>query len=102
MAVELNKRQIKQLKALASKINPMLWIGRNGVTEAAIKQASETLESHELLKVVVQDGCPVDEHEVGQALAGKIGATLVQIIGHRLVLYRPTDKESAERIELVR
>ncbi|KFI45441.1 RNA-binding protein [Bifidobacterium bohemicum] len=102
MTVELNKRQVKQLKALASKINPMLWIGRNGVTEAAIKQASETLESHELLKVVVQDGCPVDEREVGETLAGNVGATLVQVIGHRLVLYRPTDKEGVERIRLVR
>ncbi|WEV71913.1 YhbY family RNA-binding protein [Bifidobacterium sp. ESL0790] len=102
MATKLNKRQIKQLKALASKTSPMLWIGKNGVTDAAVKQASETLESHELLKGVVQDGCPVDEREVGETLAGQIGAQLVQVIGHRFVLYRPTKKEGVKKIELVR
>lgn len=102
MATKLNKRQIKQLKSLASKISPMLWIGKNGVTDATVKQASETFESHELLKGVVQDGCPVDEREVGETLAGQIGAQLVQVIGHRFVLYRPTKKEGAEKIELVR
>lgn len=101
MATRLNKRQIKQLKALASKISPMLWIGKNGVTDAAVKQASETLESHELLKGVVQDGCPVDEKEVGETLAGQVGAALVQVIGHRFVLYRPSKKEGANKIELV-
>lgn len=102
MATKLNKRQIKQLKALASKLSPLLWIGKNGVTDAAVKQASETLESHELLKVVVQDGCPIDEREVGETLAGQIGAQLVQVIGHRFVLYRPSKKPGIKKIELVR
>ncbi|MDF7641061.1 YhbY family RNA-binding protein [Bifidobacterium sp. ESL0784] len=101
MATKLNKRQVKQLKALASKISPMLWIGRNGVTDAAVKQASEMLESHELFKGVVQDGCPIDEQEVGETLAGQIGAQLVQVIGHRFVLYRPSKKPGITKIELV-
>ncbi|MDF7663623.1 YhbY family RNA-binding protein [Bifidobacterium sp. ESL0763] len=102
MATKLNKRQIKQLKSLASKLSPLLWIGKNGVTDAAVKQASETLESHELLKGVVQDSCPVDEKEVGETLAGQVGGALVQVIGHRFVLYKPSKKPGVEKIELVR
>jgi RNA-binding protein len=100
--MELNKRQNKQLRALANSIDPMLWIGKNGVTEAAVTQASETLDSHELIKVVVQDGSPADEHETAEDLADRLNAQLVQVIGHRFVLYRRSLKEGIEPIRLVK
>ncbi|MDN6768294.1 MAG: YhbY family RNA-binding protein, partial [Bifidobacterium mongoliense] len=28
----------------------MLWIGKNGITDTAVQQADEVLESHELVK----------------------------------------------------
>lgn len=98
----LTNKQIKQLRALAHHLDPMLWIGKNGVSESAVSQANETLESHELLKCVVQDGCPVDAREAGEDLAEQVDAELVQVIGHRFVLFRRTAKEGVERIRLVR
>ena len=51
----LSKKQVKQLRAMANQLNPLLYIGKNDLTDAAVKQASETMDSHELLKVAVQD-----------------------------------------------
>ena len=56
----LSKKQVKQLRAMANQLNPLLYIGKNDLTDAAVKQASETMDSHELLKVAVQDGSGSD------------------------------------------
>jgi RNA-binding protein len=98
----LGKKQIKQLRSLANTLQPLLWIGKGGVSDATALQAAETLDSHELVKCVVQDGSPVDAREAGEDLAGRLGAELVQVIGRRFVLFRFSDKEGVKHIELAR
>ncbi|OZG50060.1 YhbY family RNA-binding protein [Bombiscardovia coagulans] len=98
----LTNKQIKQLRGMANRINPSLWIGKEGVSEAAAKQVSETLDAHELIKCVVQDGSPVDAKEAGLEFAQRLHAELVQVIGRRFVLYRPSNKDGVEHIRLVR
>ncbi|WP_317643420.1 YhbY family RNA-binding protein [Bombiscardovia apis] len=98
----LAKKQVKQLRGLANGISPSLWIGKEGVSEAAAKQASQTLDAHELIKCVVQDGSPVDAREAGEALAAQLNAELVQVIGRRFVLFRASSKEGIKPIQLVR
>ena len=46
----LSKKQVKQLRAMANQLNPLLYIGKNDLTDAAVKQASETMDSHVLYR----------------------------------------------------
>ena len=91
----LSKKQVKQLRAMANQLNPLLYIGKNDLTDAAVKQASETMDSHELLKVAVQDG---------SGLTAKVAARceVVQVIGNRFVLYRKSSRNDIEHIRLAR
>ena len=98
----LSKKQVKQLRAMANQLNPLLYIGKNALTDAAVKQASETMDSHELLKVAVQDGSGLTAKEAADKLAGQIGAQVVQVIGNRFVLYRKSSRNDIEHIRLVR
>lgn len=98
----LSKKQIKQLKTLAIHTNPLVTIGKNNITETLEKQASETLDQRELLKVAVQDGSSLSAKEAGEQLAEKLSAELVQVIGNRFVLYRETSRDDVEKIKLVR
>ena len=101
----LSKKQVKQLRAMANQLNPLLYIGKNDLTDAAVKQASETMNSHELLKVAVQDGSGLTAKEAADKLAGQIGAQVVQVIGNRFVLYRtrtPTDIAHTRRARVCR
>ena len=34
----LSKKQVKQLRAMANQLNPLLYIGKNDLTDAAVKQ----------------------------------------------------------------
>ena len=99
--MELTKPQIKQLRALANRLSPMLWVGRGGVTDASRNQAAQLLESHELVKCAVQSSSPVDVREAARQMADPLSADIVQIIGHRFVIYRRSAQDDAVHIPLV-
>ena len=98
----LTKKQTKQLRAMANQLNPLLWIGKNDVTDAAVKQADETIDKHELIKCVVQDGSGMTAREAADQLAQQLGADVVQVIGNRFVLYRESRRDDVKTIMLVR
>ena len=52
----LTKKQVKQLRGLATKLNPLIQVGKNDLSENAVKQADETIEKRELIKCSVLDG----------------------------------------------
>ena len=97
-----DRKQIKQLRALANTLSPLLYVGKNDITDAAVKQADETMQYHELMKCAVQDGSGLSAKEAADALAQKLGAEVVQVIGNRFVLFRVSPLDSVEHIMLVR
>ena len=98
----LTKKQIKQLKALAHHLNPIIQVGKNDLSDAAVKQADETIEKRELIKCDVLDGSGLTAKEASEELAERLGAELVQVIGNRFVLYRASHRDDIEKIKLVR
>lgn len=98
----LTKKQTKQLRALANSLKPLFYVGKNDLTEAAIKQANETIEKHELIKCAVQDGSELTAKEAAEQLAERLGADVVQTIGNRFVIYRRSKRDDVEHIRLVR
>lgn len=98
----LTKKQTKQLRALANSLKPLFYVGKNDLTKAAIKQADETIEKHELIKCAVQDGSELTAKEAAEQLAEQLGADVVQTIGNRFVIYRRSKRDDVEHIRLVR
>lgn len=98
----LTKKQVRQLRALANHLNPLIYVGRNDVSDAVVKQVSETLDAHELVKVAVQDGSGLTAREAGELIAGQTGSQVVQVIGNRFVIYRRSRRDDVEHIRLVR
>ena len=45
LVMALTKKQVKQLRGLATKLNPLIQVGKNDLSENAIKQADETIEN---------------------------------------------------------
>lgn len=98
----LTKKQTKQLRALANSLKPLFYVGKNDLTEAAVKQADETIEKHELIKCAVQDGSELTAKEAAEQLGEQLGADVVQTIGNRFVIYRRSKRDDVEHIRLVR
>lgn len=96
--MELTTRQRAQLRAMANALPVVLYIGKDGVTDATIKEAYDALNARELIKCAMQQNAPVTAREACGLLCGRLGASPVQVIGSRFVLYRRNDKQP--KIEL--
>lgn len=91
---------IRYLRGLGHHLDPVVQIGKDGITDALVAATSEALGTHELIKVKVGAESPIDRKEAGPELAAKTGATLAQVLGRTLLLYKR--HPSKPKIELPR
>ena len=94
----MTSKQRAMLRSMANTMDPILYIGKEGVTEHTVKEAYDALEARELIKGSVQNGCDLSAREVLDLLCEKTHAEPVQCIGKRFVLYR--ESRENKRIEL--
>ncbi len=88
----LTAKQRAFLRSLAQNRSPALQIGKEGLTGPLIRQADEYLVAHELLKVQVGRSLAAAVRPLAEELAAACAAELVQVIGHRFVLYRRSEE----------
>ena len=86
----MTSKQRAMLRSMASTLDPILYIGKEGILPGTLQQADEDLEAHELIKGCVQPNCPLTAREALTALCEALSAEPVQFIGRRFVLYRPS------------
>lgn len=90
----LTPKQRARLKGLAHHLKPVLHLGKEGLTDAALRSVEEAFNTRELLKVKVQEAAPLTAREAGAAFAERIpGVQHVQTIGRTVVLYRRHPEE---------
>ena len=68
------------------------------LTPEMVEAVGECLNKNELIKIGVLKNCIDDPREIGQTIAERTHSTLVQVIGKKIVLYKP-DKDKP-KIEL--
>lgn len=99
--MELTSKQRAQLRGLANGIDTILIIGKDGIGENLIKQADDALEARELIKGKVLENSLMTAREAAESLAPLTRSEVVQVIGTKFVLYRPShNKEKKDRIIL--
>lgn len=86
--MKLTSKQRAYLKGLASNLTPLFQIGKANLTPEITEAVLETFNTHELVKISVLKGAEDDPHEIANMLAERTGATLVQVIGRKIVLYK--------------
>lgn len=89
--MNLTTKQKQFLKGLAHDKKPVVQLGNNGLTEGVVAEIENALNHHELIKVKI----PTDDRDEKQLIADAIiretQSNKIQIIGHTLVLYKPSD-----------
>jgi RNA-binding protein len=89
----LTGKQRRFLRALGHHKDPIVQIGKNGLTDAVTSAVDSALEQHELVKVRIGTECPDDREDVAEALAEALRAQVAQVIGRTILLYRRHPKE---------
>lgn len=94
----MTSKQRAYLKSLASSLNPIFQVGKSSLTPELTAAIGEAFHKNELIKIAVLKNCGDDPNEIAEALAGRTHSQVVQVIGKRIVLYKP-DKDKP-RIQL--
>ena len=84
----INSKQRSILRKLAHNIEPLIFIGKGGITDNVIKQTEETLLCKELVKFTVMKSVDQPVREICDIIAQKTNADPVQVIGRKFILYR--------------
>src|SRR5450631_980435 len=101
MLQPLTNSQIRKFKAAAQLMEPMLKVGKAGLSEGFIRTVSESLAQHELVKMKFVD-FKEQKKELAPQLAEKTGSHLVMRVGNVLVLHRPrpaAEETAGNRLE---
>lgn len=92
----LTSKQRAHLRSLAHDLDPVVRVGKGGLTEAVKEAIVEAFNTRELLKVRVLDASPQGVQGITDALADRLDDVhIVQVIGHVAILYRPDPEEPA-------
>ncbi len=91
--LELSSKQRAYLRSMCNTLQPVLYIGKEGITDATITEAWNVLEARELIKCAVQREAPLTAREACQELCEKTHAAPVQCIGGKFSIYRPRRKD---------
>ena len=96
----MTSKQRAYLKGLAMKLDPIFQIGKSSLTPEVTQAVSEALEARELVKITVLKNCLDDGSSIADVLAERNQSQVVQVIGRKIVLYRPAKDEAKRKIQL--
>lgn len=96
----MTSKQRSYLKGLAMTMDSIFQIGKSSVTPELTAAVSEALEARELIKLTVLKNCLDDGRSIAEVLAERTRSQVVQVIGRKIVLYKPAKDESKRKIVL--
>ncbi|MBR6008249.1 MAG: ribosome assembly RNA-binding protein YhbY [Clostridia bacterium] len=95
----MTTKQRAVLRGMASTLEPILNIGKDGISDNSIKQIWDALEAHELIKLTVNPNSDYTSREACDEVCERTHAEPVQVIGRRFVIYRQARKNSKIKLD---
>ncbi len=94
MSDRLTSKQRAHLRSLAHDQDPLIHIGKEGLTAAVEQAIAEAFNTRELVTIRVLDNAPRDVRELAEAVADALDdVQVVRTIGGTALLYRPHPDE---------
>lgn len=87
MKPEINSKQRSVLRSKAQTVDPVVMVGRSGITEGVVQALDKALLDHELVKVRFQD-FKDSTRVLSEELAEKTSSVLVATTGFTAVFWR--------------
>lgn len=84
----LSGKQKRHLRALAHHLEPLVQVGKEGVTASVVAAADQALTDHELVKVRLPQVDRDERAEMATLLEQETGAAIAGTMGRIVLLYR--------------
>ena len=91
--------QKRYLRGLGNQLNPVIMIGRSGLTPGVINAIDEALGNHELIKLRFLEYKDAKK-EISGEIEDAVHAEMVGMVGHTALFYRQQDDLDRRTIEL--
>jgi len=91
--MKLTGKQRQFLRGLAHALEPVVRVGRAGVSPSVIEETKRSLASHELIKVRIDNDDSSQRKALAEELANACDAAVAGTIGKLAILYRPRDED---------
>ena len=92
--MELSNAKVRKLKALAQQLEPVVRIGKSGLSDALVRSVDEALACHELIKVKFSE-FKEEKKRLAPLLAERTSSRLIMRVGNVAVLYRERPERSS-------
>ena len=96
----MTSKQRAYLKGLGMELDPIFQIGKASVTPEMTAAVAEALEARELIKLSILKNCADDVRSIAEILAERTKSEVVQVIGKKVILYKPAKDEKKQKIKL--
>ena len=94
----LTSKQKAFLRSMGNSLEPVVNIGKDGVSPTVVTSAKEAIEKRELIKVRVLQNAPSLPEDAIVMLTERVDAELVQLVGRNGLLFKRNFKKP--KIEL--
>ena len=96
----ITTKQRSKLKAMANTLKPAVIVGKGELTENIVKEIEVALYHHELVKVASLKSCDLTAKTMCAEVCEMLDCEPVLCVGNRFVVYKRSDKEGIEHIQL--
>ena len=93
----LSNPQIRKLKSLAQRLEPILHVGKSGLTDAFLASVDQALSGHELIKIKFA-AFKEERKSLAAEIAARSQSELVWVVGHVAVFYREQPDPAKRRV----
>lgn len=85
--MHLTSKQRKHLTGIGHGLSPVVYIGKNGLTDEVTAAADKALEDHELVKIRFVD-FKKSKDDITRDIAASTGSVVVRVLGNTALVYR--------------
>lgn len=96
----ITTKQRATLRGLANVLDPVMQIGKDGISENMVVEMNALFDARELFKINVLKNCDEEPRELAGAIQRLTGCDIVQCIGSKIVVYKKSTKKNFKHIEL--
>lgn len=92
-------KQRSHLKSLGANLDPIMQVGKEGITDNLLQSLSDALEARELIKIHILENATDEPKAMAQEIADGLQGEVVIVMGRKAVLYRRSSRKDFKHIQ---
>ena len=95
----LTSSQRSYLRSQAHHLEPVVLIGKNGITDGTIESIDRVLEAQELIKIKFRE-FKDEKLSLSEKITELTNSQLVEVIGHTVIIFRQNPDPDKRQIHI--